>query len=142
MRRRRSATSPSAIRTYIAPSPSTRASASVRIVRVRRGSARSLTRLALLTEGGGRRMERAEDAHDVDVLDAEPLEPASERPGVRRLHRPEAAVAAAVVARAQRAAAGVRDRPEARRAVGHHDAHVAAPLALDADAVRLDRRPP
>ena len=57
-----------------------------------------------------------------------------------RLHRPEAAVAAAVVGGAERAAAGVGDRTEAGGAVGDHDADVAAPLALDADAVRGDRR--
>ena len=58
-----------------------------------------------------------------------------------RLHRPEAAVAAAVVGRAECAAAGVRDRPEAGRAVGDHHADVAARLALEADAVRRDLRP-
>src|SRR5262245_35746199 len=122
MRSSRAAISPSAMRTYIAPSPSTRASASVRNVRVRRSD--PLTRLALLPEGRGRGMERAIDAHDVALLHAEPAEPAAERARVRRLHRPEAAVAAAVVARAQRAAARVRDRPEARRAVRDHHADV------------------
>ena len=53
-----------------------------------------------------------------------------------RLLRPEAAVAAAVVGRAQRAAPGLGHRPQAGRAVRHHHADVAAPLALDADAVR------
>src|SRR5262245_49175761 len=138
MRSLRSATSPSAMRTYIAPSPSTRASASVRSVRVRRSG--SLTRLALLPERRGRGVERAVDAHDVALVDAEPAEPAAERARVRRLHRAEAAIAAAVVARAQCAAAGVGDRPEARRAVRDHHADVAAALALDADAVRRDRR--
>src|SRR5262245_33042640 len=115
MRSLRSATSPSAMRTYMAPSPSTRASASVRSVRVRRSGA--FMRLALLPERRGRGVERAVDAHHVSLLDAEPAEPAGERARVRRLHRPKAAVAAAVVARAQRAAARVRDRPEAGRAV-------------------------
>src|SRR3954469_8101222 len=136
MRRRRSATSSPLMRTYIAPSPSTRASASVRSVRVRRRSA--LTRLALGPERRRRRVEGAVDAHDVGLADPQPPEPVAERAGVRRLHRPEAAVAAAVVARAQRSAAGVRDRPEARRPVRDHHADVAAPLALDADAVGLD----
>ena len=65
-----------------------------------------------------------------------------QRDRVRRLHRAEAAVAAAVVGRAERAAAGVGDRAEARRAVRDHDADVAAPLALHADARRRDVRPP
>ena len=47
---------------------------------------------------------------------------------------PEAAVAAARVGRADRAAAGLRDRPEARRAVRDHDAGRPAALALHADA--------
>ena len=59
----------------------------------------------------------------------------AERRRVRRLHRPVAAVAAAVEGRAERAAAGVRHRPEAGRAVRHHHADVAPELALDADAV-------
>ena len=52
---------------------------------------------------------------------------------------PEAAVAAAVVGRAERAASGVGDRAEAGRAVGDGDTDVAAALALHADA--LDRDP-
>ncbi len=58
-----------------------------------------------------------------------------QRLGVGGLHRPEAAVAAAVERGAQRAAAGLGDRAEARGAVGHHHADVALLLALDADAV-------
>ena len=46
-----------------------------------------------------------------------------------------------MVARAQRAAAGVRDRAQARSAVRDHHADVAAALALDAHAVRGDRGP-
>ncbi|CAL9650187.1 hypothetical protein SUDANB96_06632 [Streptomyces sp. enrichment culture] len=45
------------------------------------------------------------------------------------------AEATAPVGRAQGAAAGVRDRAEAGGAVGDRDAHGAAPLALEADAV-------
>ena len=41
-----------------------------------------------------------------------------------------------MVGRADRAAAGVRDRPQARRAVSDHHANCATQLALDADAVR------
>ena len=43
-----------------------------------------------------------------------PAHPAAQRPRVRGLHRPEAAVAAAVVGGADRAAAGVRDRARGR----------------------------
>src|SRR5664279_968547 len=54
---------------------------------------------------------------------------------IRRFHRTEAAIAAAIVARAERAAAGVGDRAKTRRAVGDHDADVALQFALNADAV-------
>ena len=58
---------------------------------------------------------------------------------VGRFHRPVAAIAAAPVRRANRAAAGMSYRPETRRAL-HHHADRAALLALDADAVSGDRR--
>src|SRR5208337_777498 len=60
------------------------------------------------------------------------------RRGVRRLHRAEAAIAAAPEGRANRTASGVRHRPEAGHALDHH-ADRAAPLALDANAVRRNR---
>ena len=85
-------------------------------------------------------VEGAVDAHEVALARPRARHPRAQRRGVRRLHRPEAAVAAAVVGRAERAAAGVGDRPEARRAVRDHHADVAAPLALDADAVRAASR--
>ena len=92
--------------------------------------------------GTGRaRVEGAVEADEVDLLGAQPPEPAGQRGGVGRLHRPVAAVAAAVVGGAERPAAGVGDRSEAGRAVGDHDAHVAAALALDAHAARRDGRP-
>ena len=65
---------------------------------------------------------------------------AAQRRGVGRLHRPEAAVAAAVVAGQSAPQPAWVTGPEAGRAVGDHHADVAAPLALDADAVGGDRR--
>src|SRR5688572_28244191 len=115
-------------RTWRDPSPSTRASGPER-------SSRSAMCLAELRRA---RVEGAEQPHDVDLLQPEVV---AERARVRRLHRPEAAEAAAVIARAQRPAARVRDGPEAGRAVGDHHADVAGPLALDADAVVADRGP-
>src|SRR4029079_9127603 len=87
-------------------------------------------------ELGRARVEGAEQAHDVALLETQVI---AERAGGRRLHRAEAAEAAAVVARAQRAAARVGDRPEARRPVRDHHADVARALALDAHAVAADR---
>ena len=57
---------------------------------------------------------------------------------VRRLHRAEAAIAAAPERGADRAASGMRHRPKAGRALDHH-ADGAALLAFDADAVRGNR---
>src|SRR3954469_3024288 len=113
MRSRTSSTRPSRTRTFSAPSPSTRASASV-----------TNTRSGMLVEA-------AVEPHDVALGQAVLRQPGTERVAVGRFHRPEAAVAAAVVARAQRATAGVRQGAEARRAVRDHHAHVAAALALD-----------
>src|SRR5919198_4163454 len=134
MRSLTSCTSPSRTRTSIAPSPSTRASTSVRISRS------AIACLALRGERSRAGVERAVEAHDVALRQAVPRQPGAQRTGVGLLHRAEAAVAAAVVARAQRPTAGVRHRAHARRAVGDHDADVAAPLALHADAVRGDLR--
>src|SRR4051794_23072636 len=117
MRRRTSSTRPSRRRTCRAPSPSTRASASVTISR------------------SGTGVERPVEADEIALGHAVRGQPGAEGARVRGLHRPEAAVAAAVIARAQRAAARVRDGAEAWRAVRDHDAHVAPPLALDAHAV-------
>src|SRR4051812_317658 len=123
------------MRRNIAPSPSTRASRSVLIVRV------SLMRFTRGAERLGVGVERPVDAYEVHLLHPETGEPRAERLGAWRLHRAEAPVAPAVVGGAQRAAARMGDRPEARRAVGHHHADVAAALALDAHAVRGDGGP-
>ncbi len=72
---------------------------------------------------------------------AEPLgEPMAQRRDVGLLHRPEAAVAGAVEAGTQGAAAGLGDRAQARLALGHQHAGQPAPLALDAHAVGGDVR--
>src|SRR4051794_20308920 len=80
-------------------------------------------------------VERAVDPLYVALGHAALRELAAQRRRVRCLHRPEAAVAAAVIRRADRAAAGMRHRPETRDAAYQH-AGGAAQLALDADAVR------
>src|SRR6476646_8014168 len=126
MRSCTSCTWPSRMRTSIAPSPSTRASTSVRISRS------AIARLALGAERRGAGIERAVQPYDVLLGHAVAGHPRPECGGVGLLHRSEAAIAAAVVARAQRPAAGVRDGAHARRAVGDHHAHVAAALALHA----------
>ncbi len=112
----------------------------MRIVRVR---PQAVAHGASLASAERRRagVEGAVHAHQVDVLGAELAMRALERRGVRRLHRPVAAVAAAVVGGADRAAAGVGDRAQAGRAVRDHHAHGAAALALDADAVRAHAGP-
>ena len=92
--------------------------------------------LGLLPERLGVGVEGAEDARAMSRRAMPSARArAAERSGVRRLHRPEAAVAAAVVGRAERAAAGMGDRAEAGRAVRDHHADIALQLALDADAV-------
>ena len=89
-----------------------------------------------LSAGG----ERAERADQVALARAELVPARGKRRGVRRLHRPEAAVAAPGERRAQRAAAGLRHRAEAGRPVRHHHAGVPGALALDAHAVPADPR--
>src|SRR5512133_1612441 len=135
MRSLTSWTRPSRTRTSIAPSPSTRASILVRISRS------AMVRLALGPERRRAGVERAIQAHDVALGQVVTGQPAPERARIGLLHRPETAVAAAVVARAQRTAAGVRHRAQARRAVSDHHADVAAALALDAHAVTGDLGP-
>src|SRR6266540_3203355 len=134
MRRRTSSTCPSRMRTSMAPSPSTRARTSVMISRS------AIARLALGAERRRAGVEGAVQSHDVALGQPVTRHPRRERPRVGLLHWAEAAVAAAVVARAQRAAAGVGHRAQARRAVGDHHADVAAALALDADTVAGDLR--
>src|SRR3954471_8100173 len=119
--------SPSSTRVS-APSPSTRASTSTLIVLLAMA-------LGLLAERRRRGVERLEQPADLAARRAERDQLIGERPGARRVARAEAAVAAARVARAQRAAAVVGHRPQAWRAVRDHDADVAAQLALDAHRV-------
>src|SRR4051794_26729575 len=109
------------MRTNMAPSPSTRASASTLIVRVM-GFPRGPERL-----GAG--VERAVHPYEVAVVEPELAQPPAHRGRVGGLHRPEAAVAAAVEGRAQAAAAGVRHRAQARRPLPPHHADLAAPPA-------------
>src|SRR5574341_1170001 len=110
MRSEASCTAPFFTLTVKAPSPSTRASTSTLIVRLLGVTFMGLTRLA---EGLGARVVGAQQPHDVIVTNAEDVQLARERPHVGALHRAEAAVAAAPVRRADGAASGARDRPEA-----------------------------
>ena len=101
----RPSTAPSRTRTCSAPSPSTRASQSTSRDRARHQlmarARRNARRPALKV-----RKTRTQLA----LGHAEVVSQALSASRVRRLHRAEAAVAAAVVARAERAAAGVGDR--------------------------------
>src|SRR6476619_7103337 len=101
MRSLTSCTWPSRTRTSIAPSPSTRASISVTILRS------AMVRLALGAKRRRARVEGPVQAHDVALGQIVAGQPAAERARVGLFHRPEAAVAAAVVARAQRPASRV-----------------------------------
>ena len=91
--------------------------------------------LALPTEGFGIDVEGAVDSIEGALVHAQILQPRPEAVDVRAFHRPEAAIAAAIDARADRAAAGVGDGAEAGCTPGDHDADIAPLLALDADAV-------
>src|SRR4051812_25972112 len=104
----------------IAPSPSTRASTLVAIVRVLGSSA--LIGATLVPERRCLGVEGAVDAHEVDLPHAVVCEPPAQRVSVWRLHRPEAPVAPPVIGGAERAAAGVGNRPQAWGAVGNHHA--------------------
>src|SRR6202142_761917 len=64
---------------------------------------------------------------------------ARERPRIRAFHRTIPAIAASPVRRANRAAARMGHRTEARSSL-HHDADAAALLALDADAMAANGR--
>src|SRR6516165_5768850 len=94
-----------------------------------------------LLERLGSGVEGAEEALDVAVAAAEPPQQRHQRARVRALHGPETAEAAAVVGGAERVAAGLRDRAETRRAMRHHHANDAAPLALGANARGRDTGP-
>src|SRR6266536_5632012 len=136
MSSRASTTWPSSTITSSLPSPSTRASAGTVTERLRRLPC--VMGLGLLAESICACVEGAEHPGQVRVVHAELLPPGGQRRGVRGLHRAEAAVTAAAVRRAQRAAAGLGYRPEAGRAVGDHHARDPGPLALDAHAVAAD----
>ena len=79
-------------------------------------------------------VERAHQAVDRVGLDAELAELGVQGRDVGLFHRAEAAVAAAMERRAQRAAPGLGDRAEAGRAVGDHHAARRRGLALGAHA--------
>src|SRR5512134_3940533 len=108
MRSSTSATCRSRITTRIAPSPSTRARKSVLIVR----RPLSAMPVACGAEGLLGRVEGVEGAAQVPPVRAQLLPFPGQGHGVRALHRAEAAVAAAVVGGAERAAARVGDRAE------------------------------
>src|SRR5512139_2456064 len=136
MRSLTSTTLPPRTCTVRPPSPSTRARASTVIVLLRALVLIGITRHA---EGGGPGVVRAERPDEVGAGRSEVLlPPAPEGGGVRRLGGAEAAVAAALVRGAERAAARLGDRAEARRAVSGHDADRAPPLALEAHRVGRD----
>ena len=106
-----------------------------------RESSSAFMRFALPAERVGVGVEAAEGAQETLFAHSEfAAHPRTERAGVRSFHRTIAAVAAAVVGGADRAAAGVSDRPQAWRAVRDHHADRAAQFALDADAVRRSVR--
>src|SRR5208282_1849879 len=96
--------------------------------------------LALFAERLGSRVEGAEDSSDIAPLHAERRELACDRSSVRTLGRPEAAVAAAAIGRADRPAAGLGDGTEAGCSLRHHNADGAAQFAFVTDAVTGDRR--
>src|SRR5215207_4276877 len=101
-----------------------------------------LMRLARLPELLRAGVEAAVDPDEIALARAELRHAAAQRRAVGRLHRSEAAIAAAVVGGADRSTAGVRHRTKARRAVRDGHADGAAALALDADAVRAHARAP
>src|SRR3954447_11907350 len=139
MRSFTSTTSPSLMTTFIAPSPSTRASASVTRMRSRPLPG-ALIALALVAEVRRIGVEEPVAADDVRVIEPQPFQPPAQRGHVRALDRAEAAVAAAVVGGTESAAAGLRHGAEAGGAVRDHHANVAAALALHADRLVGDAR--
>src|SRR5579875_1888844 len=127
-----SVTWPSSATISSPPSPSTLASPGTRT------RLPCVMRLRLLPERLRARGERPERADQVALTRAQLAPPRGQRRGVRRLGRPEAPVAAPGERRAQRAAAGLGHRAQARRAVRDHHAGDPGPLALDAHAVPAD----
>src|SRR5215467_1636693 len=122
------------------PSPSTRARAGTLMCRL---PCVMLARLLVCgrAEWLGRGVKSAERTSQGWATRAEVLPDLGHRRGVRRFHRAEAAVAAAIDARAERAAASLRHWPQARRAVRHHHADPPGAFALDAHGVPADIRP-
>src|SRR5262245_8207422 len=92
-------------------------------------------RFTLPAEGRGPCVEVAVDLYQVQLPDTHAAEPRAQRNRVRRLLRPVAAVTAAIICWAKRAAAGVSHGAETGRAVRDQHAHVSAQLAFHADAV-------
>src|SRR5579871_1674980 len=119
--------------TVSAPSPSTRASALTLIVLRAMTLGLRAERLAVSVEGTVEPMQ-------VALARAEGSKLSRQRDRIRRLHRSIAAVTAAIVAGAQRTAAGVSDRAEAWRSVRDQHTDIASELALDADAMRRHGR--
>src|SRR3954468_7188395 len=109
MRSFTSTTSPSLMTTFIAPSPSTRASASVTRMRSRPLPG-ALIALALVAEVRRVGVEEPVAANEAPAVGPQPFQPPAQRGHVRVLDRPKAAVAAAVVGGTQSPAAGLRDR--------------------------------
>src|SRR4051812_29052831 len=91
-------------------------------------------RVALPAEWFGGGVIGAEHAMQFAGGRAESAPLGGQRSGVGLFHGTEAAIAAAVERRADRAAAGMGDGTEARGSA-HHDADIAAQLAFDADTV-------
>src|SRR5215470_15753912 len=96
--------------------------------------------LALFAECLGTRIECAKNPGDIALAHSQGREFAGDRTGVRALGRSETAVAPATVSRTDRAAAGLRDGAETRRALGNHDADGTARFAFVTDAVAGDHR--
>ena len=91
------------------------------------------------TEGFGVGVESAINAFERLVVHPELLQPTAERGRIRRFLRTETAIAAAIIGRAKRAAAGMGDGTKAWRAMGDHNAGVALKFALYANAMRRRR---
>src|SRR5712692_9489533 len=92
-------------------------------------------RVSFLAECFGVGVEGAEHPPQVPIIHAQSLPLFAESARVRRFHWPEAAVTAALIGRADRAAARLRHRAEAGYSFGDHHARRAPPLAFQADAV-------
>src|SRR5262249_8485519 len=93
-------------------------------------------RFALPAKWLGPRIESAVGERQLLLFYAQAAEPRAQRNRVRRLLRPVTAVTVAGICRAKRAATRVSHRAETGRAVRDQHAHVSAPLAFHADAVR------